>query len=65
MQMIRRPDLMERMKNHVKKFNTEIVMDQIKSVNLKSRPFELTGDDAIYTCDSLIIATGASAKYLG
>ena len=59
------PDLMERMKDHVKKFNTEIVMDQIKSVNLKSRPFELTGDDAIYTCDSLIIATGASAKYLG
>jgi len=59
------PDLMERMKDHVKKFNTEIVMDQIKSVNLKTKPFELTGDDAVYTCDSLIIATGASAKYLG
>ena len=59
------PDLMERMKDHVKKFNTEIVMDQIKSVDLQKRPFELTGDDAIYTCDSLIIATGASAKYLG
>ncbi len=59
------PDLMERMKEHVKKFNTEILMDQIKSVNLKNKPFELTGDDAIYTCDSLIIATGASAKYLG
>ena len=59
------PDLMERMRDHVKKFNTEIVMDQIKSVDLQKRPFELTGDDAIYTCDSLIIATGASAKYLG
>ena len=59
------PDLMERMKDHVKKFNTEIIMDQIKSVDLQKRPFELTGDDAVYTCDSLIIATGASAKYLG
>ena len=59
------PDLMERMRDHVKKFNTEIIMDQIKSVNLNNKPFELTGDDAIYTCDSLIIATGASAKYLG
>jgi len=59
------PDLMERMKDHVKKFNTEIIMDQIKSVNLETKPFELTGDDAVYTCDSLIIATGASAKYLG
>jgi len=53
------------MKEHVKKFKTEIIMDQIKLVNLKNKPFELTGDDAIYTCDSLIIATGASAKYLG
>ena len=59
------PDLMERMKDHVKKFNTEIIMDQIKSVDLQKRPFELNGDDAVYTCDSLIIATGASAKYLG
>jgi len=59
------PDLMERMREHVKKFNTEIIMDHIKSVNLNNKPFELTGDDAIYTCDSLIIATGASAKYLG
>ena len=59
------PDLMERMKDHVKKFNTEIIIDQIKSVDLQKRPFELTGDDAVYTCDSLIIATGASAKYLG
>ena len=59
------PDLMERMKEHVAKFDNEIIMDQIKSVNLVDKPFELTGDDAIYTCDSLIIATGASAKYLG
>ena len=59
------PDLMERMKEHVTKFDNEIIMDQIKSVNLADKPFELTGDDAIYTCDSLIIATGASAKYLG
>ncbi len=59
------PDLMERMKEHVKKFNTEIIMDQIKSVDLKNKPFVLNGDDATYTCDSLIIATGASAKYLG
>ena len=59
------PDLMERMKEHVTKFDNEIIIDQIKSVNLVAKPFELTGDDAIYTCDSLIIATGASAKYLG
>ena len=59
------PDLMERMKEHVTKFDNEIIMDQIKSVNLVDKPFELTGDDAIYKCDSLIIATGDSAKYLG
>ncbi|MEC8077810.1 MAG: thioredoxin-disulfide reductase [Pseudomonadota bacterium] len=59
------PDLMERMKEHVKKFNTEIIMDQIKSADLSNKPFQLVGDDAVYTCDSLIIATGASAKYLG
>ena len=53
------------MKEHVTKFDNEIIMDQIKSVNLVDKPFELTGDDAIYTCDSLINATGASAKYLG
>ena len=59
------PDLMERMREHVQKFNTEIIMDSIKSVDLNNKPFQLTGDDAIYTCDSLIIATGASAKYIG
>ncbi len=59
------PILMERMKMHVEKFNTKIVMDQIKEVKLRSQPFALIGDDAEYTCDSIIIATGASAKYLG
>ena len=59
------PDLMERMREHVQKFNTEIILDTIKSVDLNNKPFQLTGDDAIYTCDSLIIATGASAKYIG
>tara|TARA_B100001057_G_scaffold216075_1_gene216368 strand:+ start:3678 stop:4625 length:948 start_codon:yes stop_codon:yes gene_type:complete len=59
------PDLMERMKEHVEKFKTEIIFDHIKSADLSMKPFALTGDNTIYTCDSLIIATGASAKYLG
>ena len=59
------PDLMERMKSHVEKFKTSIIFDHIKSADLSKRPFELTGDNTIYTCDALIIATGASAKYLG
>ena len=59
------PDLMERMKEHVEKFKTEIIFDHIKSADLSMKPFTLTGDNTIYTCDSLIIATGASAKYLG
>ena len=59
------PILMERMKMHVEKFDTKIVMDQIKEVKLDSKPFVLVGDDTEYTCDSIIIATGASAKYLG
>ena len=56
---------MDRMKAHVEKFNTKIIMDHIKDVKLDVRPFVLIGDDTEYTCDSLIIATGASAKYLG
>jgi len=56
---------MERMKNHIEKFNTEIIIDHIKKADLSQKPYELIGDDTIYTCDSLIIATGASAKYLG
>jgi thioredoxin reductase (NADPH) len=60
------PGLMERMKNHSERFNTEIVFDHITTVNLKTKPFQLSGDGgATYTCDALIIATGASAKYLG
>lgn len=59
------PELMERMLNHAKRFNTEIIFDHIHTVDLQQRPFILTGDSQTYTCDALIIATGASAKYLG
>jgi thioredoxin reductase (NADPH) len=59
------PGLMERMQKHAERFNTEIVFDHIRSVDLKAQPFKLTGDSGEYTCDALIIATGASAKYLG
>ncbi len=59
------PALMERMKEHAERFDTEIVFDYINSVDLSSRPFRLTGDSQEYTCDALIISTGASAKYLG
>lgn len=59
------PELMERMKAHAERFETEIVFDQISSVDLQQRPFRLKGDSGEYTCDALIIATGASAKYLG
>ena len=59
------PDLMVRMQKHAEKFNTEIVFDHIKETDLSKRPFTLIGDSGTYTCDALIIATGASAKYLG
>jgi thioredoxin reductase (NADPH) len=59
------PGLMERMQKHAERFKTEIVFDHIRSVDLKTRPFKLTGDSSEYSCDALIIATGASAKYLG
>jgi thioredoxin reductase (NADPH) len=59
------PDLMERFRKHAERFETEIVFDQVNSVKLGARPFVLEGDSATYTCDALIIATGASAKYLG
>ena len=59
------PDLMERMRKHAERFETEIVFDHINKVDLKQRPFVLTGDQGEYTCDALIIATGASARYLG
>ncbi|MCC9662149.1 thioredoxin-disulfide reductase [Pseudoalteromonas sp. MB41] len=59
------PALMERMKEHAERFETEIVFDHINKVDVSKRPFTLTGDSGTYTCDALIIATGASAKYLG
>ena len=59
------PDLMERMKDHAQRFNTELVYDHINGADLSQRPFTLTGDAGTYTCDALIIATGASAMYLG
>lgn len=59
------PELMERMKAHAERFNTEVVFDHIHTVDLKQRPFRLSGDQGVYTCDALIVATGASAKYLG
>ena len=59
------PDLMERMRKHAERFDTELIMDQISAVDLGKRPFELKGDSGNYTCDALIIATGASAQYLG
>ncbi len=59
------PALMERMREHAEKFNTEMVFDHIHTTDLSKRPFTLIGDAATYTCDALIIATGASAKYLG
>lgn len=59
------PELMERFLQHAQRFNTEIIFDHIHSVDLKQRPFVLSGDSGTYTTDSLIIATGASARYLG
>ena len=59
------PALMERMEKHAKRFETEVIFDQIESANLSERPFVLQGQEQSYTCDALIIATGASAKYLG
>lgn len=59
------PVLMERMQKHAERFDTEIVYDHIHTAKLQQRPFELIGDSGTYTCDALIIATGASAQYLG
>jgi thioredoxin reductase (NADPH) len=59
------PGLMERMQKHAERFNTEIIFDHIHTTDLKSKPYTLTGDSGTYTCDALIIATGASAMYLG
>ena len=59
------PDLMARFQKHAERFNTEIIFDHIHTAKLTERPFRLTGDSGEYTCDALIIATGASAQYLG
>jgi thioredoxin reductase (NADPH) len=59
------PELMERMRRHAERFNTTFINDHINKANLHKRPFVLTGDSGVYTCDALIIATGASARYLG
>ncbi len=59
------PELMQRFLQHAERFNTQIVFDHIQTVDFAKRPFTLTGDSGTYTCDSLVIATGASAKYLG
>ena len=59
------PDLMDRMRRHAERFETTVIFDQIHTAELRQKPFRLIGDSATYTCDALIIATGASAKYLG
>ncbi|MEX0975810.1 MAG: thioredoxin-disulfide reductase [Woeseia sp.] len=59
------PELMDRMLRHARRFGTEVVNDHIQKVDLQTRPFKLDGDDVVYTCDALIIATGATAMYLG
>lgn len=64
-QGVQGPELMERMRRHAERFGTEIIFDHISQAELRERPFRLTGDAGTYTCDTLIIATGASAKYLG
>ncbi len=59
------PELMQRFLEHAERFKTQIIFDHINKVDFSKRPFKLTGDSGIYTCDALILATGASAKYLG
>ncbi|KPK12484.1 MAG: thioredoxin reductase [Acidithiobacillales bacterium SG8_45] len=59
------PALMERMRKHAERFETEIIFDTISGVDLSKKPYRLTGDSGTYTCDALIVATGASARYLG
>ena len=64
-QGVQGPELMQRFLEHAERFKTEIILDHIHTVDFSKRPFTLTGDSDVYTCDSLIICTGASAKYLG
>ena len=65
MEGLQGPDLMARMQAHTERFGTEAIFDHIHTASLRERPFRLVGDEAVYTCDALIVATGASAKYLG
>jgi len=64
-QGVQGPDLMERLRKHAERFETEMIFDHIHTADLSQRPFRLDGDSGSYTCDALIIATGASARYLG
>jgi thioredoxin reductase (NADPH) len=64
-QGVQGPELMQRFLEHAERFKTQVVFDHINKVDLSKRPFTLTGDSGTYTCDALVIATGASAKYLG
>jgi thioredoxin reductase (NADPH) len=64
-QGVQGPELMERMRRHAERFGTKMILDHVSAVDLRKRPFKLTGGSDIYTCDALIVATGASAKYLG
>src|SRR5262245_33034079 len=59
------PELMDRFQKHAERFETEIVFDHIENVDFTSRPLRLNGDSGVYTCEALVIATGASARYLG
>jgi len=59
------PELMERFLKHAQRFDTEVIFDHVHTVKLTEKPFKLLGDEGSYTCDAMIIATGASAKYLG
>ena len=64
-QGVQGPELMERMKRHAERFDTRLIYDTVNAVDLSARPFTLSGDSGAYTCDALIVATGASARYLG
>jgi thioredoxin reductase (NADPH) len=64
-QGVQGPELMERMRRHAERFGTRLIFDHVKQAELSARPFRLTGDSGVYTCDALIIATGASARYMG
>src|SRR2546421_13091323 len=62
---IQGPDLMQRFQRHAERFETEVIFDHVHTVRLMQKPLTLEGDSATYTCDALVVATGATAKYLG